>query len=188
MIEEGAPLTAEDREYYDAVKAEHGDKCTEDFAIRMARAFRAQKKNRMQVTMAEAKRILEWRAAHDAENILTRELDHSKVYFDCWPGLVYGEDKDGHLIAVDRIAEIQIDAFQKNFGHIDQLLPHRVQYMERIQWEKAAISKRLDSRVYKHICIVDLKGLGMKHISRSIINYLKVWLPVSVYNWTSYPC
>uniref|UniRef100_K3WSE6 CRAL-TRIO domain-containing protein n=1 Tax=Globisporangium ultimum (strain ATCC 200006 / CBS 805.95 / DAOM BR144) TaxID=431595 RepID=K3WSE6_GLOUD len=171
--EESAPLTAEDQQFYDVIKATHGDTCTEDFAIRMARAFRSQKKNRMQLTLAEAKRILDWRAAHDAETILTRELDNSKIYFDCWPGQIYGEDKEGHLITVDRIKEINIDAFQKNFSHIDQLLPHRVQYMERIQWEKAAVSKRLGARVYKHICIVDLKGLGMKHVSRSIINYLK---------------
>lgn len=174
LNEQGQPLSAEDQEFYDALHAAHGDKCTEDFKIRMARAFRAHKKNRMQVTLAEAQRILTWRATHHADSILTRELDHSKVYFDCWPGMIYGEDKEGHLVAVDRIAEIQLDAFQKNFAHMDQLLPHRVQYMERIQWEKAAISKRLGTRVYKHICIVDLKGLGLKHISRSIINYLKV--------------
>lgn len=174
MIEEGQSLSADDQQYYDALQTEYGDACTEDFKIRMARAFRTHKKNRMQVTMTEAKRILTWRAAHGADSILTRELDHSKVYFDCWPGQLYGEDSEGHLVAVDRIAEIQIDAFQKHFGCIDLLLPHRVQYMERIQWEKAAVSKRLGHRVYKHICIVDLKGLGMKHVSRSIINYLKV--------------
>lgn len=174
MIEEGQPLSADDQQYYDALQTEYGNACTEDFKIRMARAFRTHKKNRMQVTMTEAKRILTWRAAHGADSILTRELDHSKIYFDCWPGQLYGEDTEGHLVAVDRITEIQIDAFQKHFGHIDLLLPHRVQYMERIQWEKAAVSKRLGHRVYKHICIVDLKGLGMKHISRSIINYLKV--------------
>lgn len=172
--EQHQPLSAEDQPFYDALAAAHGDACTEDFKIRLARAFRAHKKNRMQVTLAEAARILQWRTAHGADSILTRELEHSKVYFDCWPGYIYGEDASGHLVSVDRVAEIGIDAFQKQFAHLEQLLPHRVQYMERIQWEKAAISQRLGARVYKHICIVDLKGLGMKHLSRSIINYLKV--------------
>ncbi|DBA01766.1 TPA: hypothetical protein N0F65_010176 [Lagenidium giganteum] len=171
--EESQPLTTDDQKYFDAVKEQYGDVITEDFGIRVARAFRAQKKNRMQVTINETKRILEWRKQFQVDSILTRELEQSKVYFDCWPGSIYGEDNNGHLITVDRISEIQLEAFQKNFGHIDQLLPHRAQYMERVQWEKVAISKRMGRRVYKHICIVDLKGLGMKHCGPSVIQHLK---------------
>lgn len=173
QCEESQPLAPGDKEYYDAVKAEFGDAVSEDFAIRVARAFRAQKKNRMQITINESRRILEWRKKLEVDSILNRDLDQGKLYFDSWPGYLYGEDQDGHLITVDRISEIKLDAFQKNFGHVDSLLPHRAQYMERVQWEKAAISKRLGRRVYKHICIVDLKGLGMKHCGPSVINQLK---------------
>ncbi|GLE02185.1 hypothetical protein PINS_up011023 [Pythium insidiosum] len=174
LCDESLPISNEEQPYYDALKAEFGDSCTEDFYIRVTRAFRNNKKNRMQQTMSEAKRIVEWRKLFQADTVLTRELDQAKIYFDCWPGMLYGEDEEGHLIAVDRLSEIQVEAFQKNFDSIDKLIPHRLQYMERIQWEKAAVSKRLGRRVYKHICIVDLRGLGMKHASRSILNHLKV--------------
>jgi hypothetical protein len=174
LNDEAQPISNEDQAFYDAVKAEFGDACTEDFYIRVARAFRNTKKNRMQQTVAEAKRIVEWRKAMGAETVLTRELDRCKLFYDYWPGMLYGEDNEGHVIAVDRVADINLEAFQKEFNDVEQLMPHRLQYMERIQWEKAAISKRLDRRVYKHICIVDLKGLGMKHASRSVVNYLKV--------------
>ncbi|TMW69192.1 hypothetical protein Poli38472_001348 [Pythium oligandrum] len=173
VSDESNPLEERDQPFYDAVKKQFGDQCTEDLAIRVTRAFHHFKAHRMEVTLAEAKKILEWRAKLNADTILTRELDQSRTYFDCWPGMIYGEDNDGHLVAVDRVNEIDVDAFHKNFSSVETLLPHRLQYMERIQWEKAAISKRLGRRVYKHICIVDLKGLGLKHVSRSVINQLK---------------
>lgn len=171
--EEAAPLSAEDQPFFDAIKQEFGDKCCNDLAIRAARAF-AHKKNRLQTTLDETRAVLAWREKLQVDSILTRELDQSKIYFECWPGLMYGEDNEGHLIAIDRISEISMEGFLANFQHVDALLPHRAQYMERIQWEKAAISRRLGRRVYKHICIVDLRGLGMKHVSRSMLNHLKV--------------
>jgi hypothetical protein len=170
--EEAAPLSAEDQPFYDAVKREFGDRCAEDMALRVARAF-AHKKNRLQTTLDETRSILEWRDKLQVDSVLTRELDCTKIYYECWPGLMYGEDSEGHLIAIDRISDISLEGFLANFQHVDALLPHRAQYMERIQWEKAAISRRLGRRVYKHICVVDLRGLGMKHVSRSMLNHLK---------------
>ncbi|RLN14330.1 hypothetical protein BBJ28_00022701 [Nothophytophthora sp. Chile5] len=171
--EEAQKLTTEDQPLFDAVKAEFGERCTDDLAIRVTRAFHGVKKNRLQFTLAETKKILDWRVASNVDSILTRELDLTKVYNECWPAYLYGEDSEGHVVTVDRVGEMNVDGFLKNFSHVSQLLPHRVQYMERIQWEKAAISTRLGRRVYKHVCVVDLKGLGMKHVSPSVLSQLK---------------
>lgn len=174
LNDEAQPISTEDQVFFDAIRAEFGDKCTEDFCVRLARAFRTHKKNRMATTMAEAKRILDWRGALEVDSILSRDMEQSKAFYECWPAVMYGEDSEGHLVTVDRVADIQIETFQKLFTHIDTMLPHRVQVMERIQWEKAAVSTRLERRVYKHISIVDLKGIGFKHLSKSVITYLKV--------------
>ncbi|KAL4162237.1 hypothetical protein PRNP1_002784 [Phytophthora ramorum] len=171
--EEAQPLAAEDQPFYDAVKAELGDHCTDDFAIRVARAYRGVKKNREQFTLSEAKKIQEARAAHDVDSILNRDLPMSKMYNEFWPTYTYGEDKEGHLVTVDRISDINPDGLFKTFANVNDIIPHRWQYMERIQWEKAAISKRLGRRVYKHVCIVDLKGLSLKLLSPTVLSHLK---------------
>jgi hypothetical protein len=173
LSDESHSLTSEELQFYNALKDELGAGISDDFAIRVTRAFRSNKKNRMQVTIEEGKKILQWRAQYDLDNILLRQLDRSKIYNDSWPTWIYGEDCQGHLVAVDRVGDIQIDKFQANFDTVEKLIEHRAQYMERIQWEKAAISKRLGHRIYRHICIVDLKGLCMKHLSRSVIAQLK---------------
>ncbi|CEG40346.1 Phosphatidylinositol transfer protein SEC14 and related proteins [Plasmopara halstedii] len=171
--EENQPLSAEDQPLFEAVKAEFGDNCTDDLAIRVARAYRHVKKHRQQTTIAETRKILNARAAHDADNILRRDLPLSKLYNEHWPTYVYGEDSEGHLVTVDRISDINPDGLFRTFASINEIIPHRWQYMERIQWEKAAISKRLGRRVYKHVCVVDLKGLSMKLLSPSVLSQLK---------------
>ncbi|KAL3663241.1 hypothetical protein V7S43_011650 [Phytophthora oleae] len=171
--EEAQPLSAEDQPFYEAVKTEFGDLCTEDLAIRVARAYRSVKKNRQQFTISETKKILDARAAHDVDNVLKHELPMSKLYNEYWPTYIYGEDKDGHVVTVDRLSDINPDGLFKAFANVNDILPHRWQYMERIQWEKSAISKRRGHRVYKHVCIVDLKGLSMKLLSPSVLSHLK---------------
>ncbi|GMF46972.1 unnamed protein product [Phytophthora fragariaefolia] len=171
--EEAQPLTAEDQHFFNAVKAEFGERCTDDLAIRVARAYRGVKKNREQFTIAETKRILDARAAYDVDNVLKHDLPLSKLYIEYWPTYLYGEDKEGHLVTVDRISDINHDGLFKTFSNVNDIIPHRWQYMERIQWEKVAISRRRGHRVYKHVCIVDLKGLSMKLLSPSVLSHLK---------------
>ncbi|RLN53376.1 hypothetical protein BBJ29_006288 [Phytophthora kernoviae] len=171
--EEAQPLAADDQQYFDAVKAEFGEVCTDDLAMRVARAYRGVKKNRLQFTIAETKKILDARAAFDVDTILKRDLPMTKMYNECWPVFLYGEDKEGHVVTVDRLSDINSDGLFKTFKHVNDIIPHRWQYMERIQWEKVAISKRLGRRVYKHICIVDLKGLSLKLLAPSVISHLK---------------
>ncbi|KUF79234.1 hypothetical protein AM588_10000114 [Phytophthora nicotianae] len=171
--EEAQPLSAEDQPFFEAVKAEFGDQCTDDLAIRVARAYRGVKKNRKEFTIVETRKILDARAAHDTDNVLKRDLPMSKMYNEYWPTYIYGEDKEGHLVTVDRLSDINTDGLFKTFTNTEDIIPHRWQYMERIQWEKVAISKRLGRRVYKHICIVDLKGLSMKLLAPSVLSHLK---------------
>ncbi|KAE9316578.1 hypothetical protein PF008_g18963 [Phytophthora fragariae] len=171
--EEAQPLTAADQPFYDAVKAAFGDQCTDDLAIRVARAYRSVKKNREQFTISETKKILDARVAFDVDNVLKHDLPQSKLYNEYWPTYVYGEDKEGHLVTVDRISDINPDGFFKTFANVNDIIPHRWQYMERIQWEKVAISKRRGHRVYKHVCIVDLKGLSLKLLAPSVLSHLK---------------
>ncbi|ETV90740.1 hypothetical protein H310_14529 [Aphanomyces invadans] len=171
-MDESAPLDVADQPFYDAIKAAHGDNVSNEFCIRLARAYRGEKKHRMEKTLAEVKRIMEWRTQHGADGILNVPLDKATLFHQCWPSAVYGEDTAGHVINMERLVEINVDSFHANFT-VDEILRHRMKHLERIQAELGASSKRKGKLVYKHIYIFDLAGMAWKHVAPSVMSYLK---------------
>ena len=49
-MEESAPLDGNDMPFYEAIRAAHGDAVNHAFSVRLARAFRLEKKHRMEKT------------------------------------------------------------------------------------------------------------------------------------------
>lgn len=183
--DEGCPLNPDDQLYFDAIVAKFGTQCTTEMAIRLARGYRHEHKpHRMQSTLAEVERVLAWRQELQVDTILTRPLPQSKRFFECWPSFMYGEDREGHLVTSIRAADIDMDSMMNSFRSVDEMLAHRAQYMERVMWETAAISRRRGRRVYKHICIIDLQGLRLKHMTPSLVFHLKVRIDFSVFEET----
>ncbi|CCI48702.1 unnamed protein product [Albugo candida] len=186
-IEESLILEEEEEIYYNKLIEIYGeDSLTDDCRRRLVYAFRHEcdQAKRMEVTCKEAKQILEWRAKFEMDTILQRTLPHSDLFQACWPSYFYGEDIDGHVITVDILQDIKVEIFQQNLTHLDQLLALRAQFMERLQWEKNAISIRRGVRVTKHISLVDINGFGLKYISPSFLSYMK---PIFEIGQTYYP-
>ncbi|KAF0684132.1 Aste57867_23862 [Aphanomyces stellatus] len=169
--DESAPLEAADQVIYDAIKAAYST-CNHSFCVRLSRAFRSEKKQRLEKTLAEVKKIMEWRAAHDADTVLTTTLEKTPLFQQSWPSTIYGEDSQGHVITMERLVEINVDSFHANFT-VEEILRHRMQHLERVQAELASVSTRTGRLVYKHIYIFDLAGLAWKHVAPSVIGYLK---------------
>ncbi|KDO28771.1 hypothetical protein SPRG_19985 [Saprolegnia parasitica CBS 223.65] len=170
LLEESLPLTEVD--FYDAIKKEFGTDCNEEFCIRLARAYRGEKKNRMGKTIGETRKVLEWRKQVKADELLETKLEQADVFAQSWPSMISGEDYYGHIINYDRLKDIQLDACLSHFN-LEQVLLHRAKHMERLRAEMAAVSKRAGRRIYRHICIFDLSGIGLKHMAPSVINFLK---------------
>ncbi|CAK4084431.1 unnamed protein product [Aphanomyces euteiches] len=174
LLEESLPLDAEDQPYYDVVKDMCGGDTPSLLCIRLARAYRSEKlqKRRMAKTVNEAKRILDWRREQKADEILSVTLENTQLFKQCWPSTICGEDSYGHVVSVERAVDIDIAKLQANFT-LDEVISHRVQYLERLQVEMQAASTRNGRRIYKHICIFDLSGVGLKHIAPKVINYFQ---------------
>ncbi|OQR82948.1 hypothetical protein ACHHYP_15282 [Achlya hypogyna] len=172
LLEESLPLSDTDQVFYDAIKKEFGPDCNEEFCIRLARAYRGEKKNRMGKTLGETKKVLEWRKQMQADELINMNLDKAELFSQCWPSMLAGEDYYGHIINYDRLKDIQLESFLANFT-LDQVLLHRAKHMERLRAEMTAVSKRVGRRIYRHICIFDLSGIGLKHMAPSVINFLK---------------
>ncbi len=131
-MEESRPLDPEDIPFYDAIKNEfETSMCKEEFCIRLTRAFRSDKKHRMQRTLAEARRIIDWRAQNKVDDMLTTDLERSALFNQCWPSQIYGEDYYGHIIQYDRLRDINLDLLLASFT-IEQMLIHRAKHMERL--------------------------------------------------------
>nr|CCA22618.1 conserved hypothetical protein [Albugo laibachii Nc14] len=186
-IKETLILKEEEEIYYNKLIGIYGeDSMTDDCRRRLVYAFRheSDQARRLDLTIMEAKQILEWRAKFGMDTILERTLPHNDLFQTCWPSYLYGEDVDGHVITVDILQDIKVEVFQEKLTHLDQLLALRAQFMERLQWEKNAISMRRGLRVTKHISLVDINGFGLKYISPSFLGYMK---PIFEIGQTYYP-
>ncbi|CAK4088470.1 unnamed protein product [Aphanomyces euteiches] len=171
-MEESAPLDGNDMPFYEAIRAAHGDAVNHAFSVRLARAFRLEKKHRMEKTLAQVKKIVEWRQQHGADRILHEPLDKAELFQACWPSKIYGKDDHGHIISMERLVDINVERLQANFT-VDEILRHRLKHLERIQAIHADETQRSGRLVYKHIYIFDLAGLTWKHVTPSVMSYLK---------------
>jgi hypothetical protein len=57
--------------------------------------------------------MMTWRRDNDVSGLLSRPLDGSELFARCWGAQVYGTDLDGHLVVVERIVDIDVNALLK---------------------------------------------------------------------------
>jgi len=172
LLDESLPIDTKEQTYYDAVREIMGSNTADEQVIRIARSYRSNQKTRMDQTVTAAKTIMEWRQSNNVDQLLSTTLPNERTYYESWPSAIYGTDSYGHLVNVERLADIKADTLQSSFQLVD-LLKHRIKHMEMIQHEKAQLSNSLQRRVYKHIYVFDLSGIGFKHASKSVVDILK---------------
>ena len=66
---------------------------------------------------------------------------------------------------------------------IDEALRHRCKVMERVQQIKDDLSEKSRKRVYKHVYILDLKGLGVKHLKKKNRGPMKALLDLGQHHF-----
>jgi hypothetical protein len=99
-----------------------------------------------------------------ANELLTRKLPMNDEFQRCSPQTISGMDKHGHYITCERISDIDFASVTGSFS-LDDFLLHVSQRAEAFQLLQTKESlKRLQagqSRVYKHVHIIDLSGVSM---------------------------
>jgi len=60
--------------------------------------------------------MADWREKHNVGALLGNPLAKADVFQRCWPSNVYGTDKEGHLVVVERVADINVDALIQEVG------------------------------------------------------------------------
>ena len=147
-------------------------------------------------TVAEAfVRCSEWRRQpsalchpnRTANDLLTRPLPKAESWYVMWPFYSAGMDEYGHVLFVERLADLQQDKLKdmdRNFS-LEEIMLFRAQAHEAMQHRQLAESHARGCMLYKHVSVIDLKGVPL-----TIASVKQVWdilKPVLKLAETQYP-
>ena len=122
-------------------------------------------------------KMLTWRETEHIDKLVATQLPKGDVFKSIWPSGVYGHGKEGHPILINRIGAVDASRLSKEFS-MDDALKFHIQEMESLDRYKDAASKQYNRRIYKHIAILDLKGLGMSHLGSKFTDPMKKFVAV----------
>jgi len=139
----------------------------------------AHEKERLNVTCTNARNIYAWRTAHrvDQDALTLGPMPGSELYHACWPTRVAGIDVYGHPILYDRISSM--DVFKLISMDVNDVYKYRTQALESLMYLKSEISAKIGNRVCKHVYVLDLAGIELKHFSSAVQNKLRPVMKMS---------
>ena len=122
-------------------------------------------------------RMLTWRETEHVDELVKTTLPKGDVFKRIWPSGVYGHGKQGHPILVTRVGQVDGSKLTKEFS-MDEVTKFHIQEMESLDRHKDEASKLHGRRIYKHVAILDLKGLGMSHLGSKFTDPLKKFIHI----------
>ncbi|CAM9665896.1 unnamed protein product [Chrysoparadoxa australica] len=130
--------------------------------------------------IASMQRALEWRKEYQIEEIFQpgRRLSSEKTrhHRSNWPTGFHKSDKMGRPVFYDRVGQANIGAMGKGDAalNLDDMVQMYCQNMEiRRRYVFAKLSREAGKPVTQMVTVIDLKGLGTKHLSKDVFTYLK---------------
>lgn len=177
--EESRPLSGRSLEIFERISSRNGGPIKEeDFDPQvLTRHARVAIENNPTKTIEEQieymrnqlECIREWRGRLGADTALRdyEKIPNQKEYFDLWPLYIHGNDAYGHLIFVEKIAEVDVD-YLKKIMTVDEALHVRMVCHEAIAELKKRQSKKLDKVVYKHIWVMDLADVKWSSFTHDV--------------------
>ena len=127
-------------------------------------------------------KMLTWRETEKVDALATETLPKADVFKRIWPSGLHGHGKDGHPILINRVGAVDGSKLTKEFS-MDDVTKFHIQEMEALDRYKEAASKAQGRRVYKHIAVLDLKGLGMSHLSSKFTDPMKKFIHIDQDNY-----
>lgn len=116
--------------------------------------------------------FLRWREDNKVEELNYVRLHKTDAFKRMWMCNIHGVSKTGHPVYVEKPCKVEFDKLFKEFT-FDNIKAFHVQMMERLSRVKEELSRLTGKRIYKHVVILDLDGVGMKHLSSQNTEPLK---------------
>eukprot|EP00455_Lapot_gusevi_P031720 TRINITY_DN344_c0_g2_i6.p2 TRINITY_DN344_c0_g2~~TRINITY_DN344_c0_g2_i6.p2 ORF type:complete len:253 (-),score=82.20 TRINITY_DN344_c0_g2_i6:605-1363(-) len=147
--------------------------------IRFIRGY-AREQNSLQKTIEVLDRALTWREQNNVNDLLATELKNAEQFHNIWFYEYHGHDREGHPIYYERTGKVDPTDMLTNFT-IDEAKAFHVQMLEEITTLKHLQSEQTGKLVYKHTVIMDLEGLGRKHLSKNFYTPIKSMIDIDQY-------
>jgi hypothetical protein len=164
---EAAPLNEKDAATLAELRRQLGaqtiDALPESMVVRFVRGYSSEKEP-VKETVERVREVLKFRATHGVDHILDHLPRKLALFKKLWHFGIYGRDKLGHPIYVERIGMIEPSTLLENFK-LEDIEHFHVYMMEALCRLKENHSALIGRRMYKHLVIMDLAGLGLKHVS-----------------------
>ena len=127
-------------------------------------------------------KMLTWRETERVDALVKETLPKGDVFKKIWPSGLHGHGKDGHPILINRVGQVDGSKLTKEFS-MDDVTKFHIQEMESLDKYKDEASKTTGRRIYKHIAILDLKGLGMSHLGSKFTEPMKKFIQIDQDNY-----
>jgi len=118
-------------------------------------------------------KFMEWRKKENVDKVARTRIDYIEQVWDMWPSGCHGIGKSYHPIYVERAGMIDPPALLKKGLDMTKIMPVHIQVMEALCNLKERLSRAQNKNIYKHIVILDLEGIGTKHMTKSFYGPLK---------------
>lgn len=161
------------------MRAKFGDRLkniSENTLIRYIRGYKDDPHPK-EKSLEMLEKMIQWREDQKIDEVLKESLPKPEVFKHIWPSGIHGQGKDGHPILVNRVGAVDGSKLTKEFT-MEEVTKYHIQEMENLNTVKEEASKAQGKRVYKHIAILDLKGLGLSHISGKFQTPMKQFIAI----------
>jgi len=177
-IPEDQPLSKDEQETIDLMYKQLGDaldaaNVSEGTMLRFIRGYKDDP-NPQKKAIDMMRTMLDWRKKElvDEWGLTPGALPREDQFRRMWLSGLHGRSRDGHPLYIEKLGSIDPSALTKNFT-IEDVIKFHVQLMERITAYKDDLSFKENKRIYKHMVIIDLKGVGMSHTGKKFTDPMK---------------
>jgi hypothetical protein len=176
--DEWAPLTEAELRMIKLMRARFRDHpgVHDDLILEAVRGFEHAGENWREVSEAALETMLIKRAAIDADSILRRGVARRSTFCSLYLCGHHGFDREGHPIYFERTGAINPRELFDAFGGVDgedELLINHVFVQEAMRALKLQRTQETGRRIYKHVAVTDLSGLGPQHLSKQLLRLVK---------------
>jgi hypothetical protein len=178
-VGETAPISPEETKVLEFLNTQlkgRIDKTTALTVLRFVRGFNTDP-DPLNKTLAMLDAFLKWREEKKIDELVASTHPQEEKFRAMWQCGMHGVGKQGHPILVDRPGQVDPTQVLEAFN-VNDILNFHIQVMERLCSFKERISVERGQRCYKHIVILDLKGMGTKHIGKKFTEPMKTVIGV----------
>jgi hypothetical protein len=173
-LSEDNPITDDEHKLINEIKFILGEKIKSisDLTIlRFIRGFsheeNASKKSTNMIT-----EFATFRENYKADELCNIKLSNEEEFKRQWICGIHGKSLTNHPVYIERPGQIDLNKIFKQFT-IDDIITFHIQMMEKLTKFKDNLCDLSNKQIYKHIVIIDLKGLSMSHLSNKFREPMK---------------